>query len=83
VGITADPSPFISIDWPAISHYFSGKYCENQNDEPKPGEWMDSLTDGEEGEELQSEWVDERQELEANKQQCVIMNEEDELDQQN
>jgi len=35
----------------------------NQN---RPGEWMDSLTDEEEGEEIQSEWVDERQEVEAN-----------------
>jgi len=43
---------------------------------------MDSLTDGEEGVEIQSEWVDERQEVEANEQQRILINQKDELDQQ-
>jgi len=34
------------------------------------------LTDGEEGVEMQSEWVDERQEVEANEQQRVLINQE-------
>jgi len=41
-------SPYMSIDWPAIRHYFTGKYCENQDEDQQvelhqPSEWLDSL----------------------------------------